>query len=95
MLRRQDQDNSLDTKLMRGKQVVHCLRPNLVAERMERLEPWYCWQTPTALEARYSLAEFASSISPRRAPYAPRQSDVLNLIISYFLVKGKSQMPSA
>jgi len=38
MLRKQDQENSLDTKLMRGKQVVHCQIPNLIAERMERLE---------------------------------------------------------
>jgi hypothetical protein len=35
MLRKQDQEKSLDTKLMHGNQVVHFLIPNLIAERME------------------------------------------------------------
>src|SRR5262249_48286815 len=56
MLRKQDQENSLDTKLMRGKQVVHCRRPNLGAKRMECGESRYCWQTPPAPEARRTLA---------------------------------------
>jgi len=31
MLRKQDQENSLDTKIMGGNQVVHCRMPNLGA----------------------------------------------------------------